>query len=344
MIQHLKIDSPPVIKSQLLLNLGRVNILTGRNSGGKSTILRTISQKPDLGITYKNSTKVLEIINELFTNYTRPTREELADWTQRIISTLEGKILFSSSQEESLNIIRSAKESSRVRNINVNDQVQQIAYRIPPVAIAINQILLLSPKRRMLYETEAIVTNKLDTEANNVLSRLFYLQNEIPGSEERIRFEKIQAYFRDITGYEFVVRLIQNPLKIQLQLRRIGSSWIFGQNEGLGLAEILSIITYSLDGEHTLLLIEEPENHIHPDLQRKLLLFLNSVEDRQFILSTHSPVFLNPTMVDRIFFCKYIDGEIRIDDNTSRANALSEIGVLAIDNLTSDAIVITEGK
>jgi hypothetical protein len=75
-----------------------------------------------------------------------------------------------------------------------------------------------------------------------------------------------------------------------------------------------------------------------------LLNILNTIEDRQFILSTHSPVFLNPTMVDRIYFCKYIEGEIRIDDNTSRADAMSDLGVLAIDNLTSDAILITEGK
>ncbi len=49
-------------------------------------------------------------------------------------------------------------------------------------------------------------------------------------------------------------------------------------------------------------------------------------------------------MVDRIYFCNYKDGEIIIDDNTSRAEALSQIGVLAIDNLTSDAVVIYRRK
>jgi predicted ATPase len=346
MIQHLKIDSPPLIKSQCLLNLGRVNILTGRNSSGKSTILKKVLEKPDLGKTHQN----LEDTRELFRkSIPRHIYEDYHPYIPNIVETilarLDGMYIFNSSQDDVNKLIHKVIKDYSL-NINYDQFAGPIIYALTTTAIKSTKPVLLSPKRRMLYEAGIDASGPLDTEAVNALSRLFYLQNQVPDSNDKNVFNRIHKSFSDITNYEFSIQIGvgNNSSMIQLQLRRIGGQWMNGQSEGLGLAEILTLLLYSLDGKQELLLIEEPENHIHPDLQRKLLLFLNSVENRQFVISTHSPIFLNPTMVDRIYFCKYKDGNITIDDNTSRAEALSDLGVLAIDNLTSDAIIISEGK
>jgi len=346
MIQHLRIDFPPIVKSQTLLHLGKVNILTGRNSGGKSTILRRIIEKPDIGITYEQSNEIKSKVRQHIRDLSRPDPQQINDWVTMIMNNLDGKILFTSSENEARDLILEAKEKSPVKSYNLEADIIQIVKALVSLTLKGDKPLLLSPKRRIPFETDANAMLKLDSEASSALSRLFYLQTQLPDSNERKVLDKIHASFNDITGYEFDVQMlnVRHPPQIQLYFRRMGDPWIVAQNEGLGLTEVLSIILYSLDGSHPLLLIEEPENHLHPDLQRRLLSFLNSVEDRQFILSTHSPVFLNPTMVDRIYFCKFSDGDIKIDDNTNRAEALSQIGVLAIDNLTSDAVLITEGK
>jgi len=74
------------------------------------------------------------------------------------------------------------------------------------------------------------------------------------------------------------------------------------KNHGLGYHNLLFIATELLlleqevENEFPLLLIEEPEAHLHPQLQMKLLQFINSKVKRgnspngiQCILSTHSP-------------------------------------------------------
>ncbi|MFH0989171.1 MAG: AAA family ATPase [bacterium] len=346
MIQHLHVDSSPVIKSQTLLDLGKVNIITGRNSSGKSTILRKIVEYTDIGVTYQQSPKTESVVRGQIANYAQPSRHEIDDWVAKIMHRLDGEILFCSSESKALALVDECKQTSLVRTYGLDIDAKRIAHALISHVIEGGKPLLLSPKRRLPPETEAHPMENLDSEAANALSRLFYLKNQMPDTAERLVFDRIHSSFCDITGNEFDIQMLRDrhPPGIQLQFRKIGGPWIPAQNEGLGLPELLSILLYSLDGDNQLLLVEEPENHLHPDLQRKLLSFLNSVEDRQFILSTHSPVFLNPDLVDRIYFCKYDNGEITIDDNTSRADALSNIGVLAIDNLTSDAVLITEGK
>lgn len=330
----------------MLLNLGKVNILTGRNSSGKSTILRIVFENPDIGITYSKSDEIKNKILSKMGKYTRPTQCEIDDWINKILLDLDGKIFFKSTEHDARDLVTKSKKKSLVNSYGLDSEIIRIAGNLVDHPKGEGEAVLLSPKRRLRNRTIADIVQQLDSEADKALSRLFFLKNQMSDSKDKIIFDKIYRSFYDITGSEFDIQILpeEKATTIQLFFRRKKEAWIVAQKEGLGFTEILSILLYSLDGSHKLLLIEEPENHLHPDFQRRLLSFLITVENRQFILSTHSPVFLNPTMVDRIYLCKYVNGEIIIDDNTSRAEALSNIGVLAIDNLTSDAVLITEGK
>lgn len=346
MIQHLKIDFPPLVNSQFLLNLGKVNILTGRNSSGKTTILKRILEKPDVGITFQSDEQTKQILRRQMGDYSRPTEDEIDNFLNKSLEMLEGKTLYTSSAKDAADIITEAKKISAISHYGFDREIMSIAEALVLSPLSEDSVLFLSPKRDMPHMTQAIFTGKLDAQSYMALSRLFFLKNQAADTRDKITFENIYKNFVEITGLEFDIQILEKEpaTTIQLLFRKTGGNWIVAQDEGLGLMEVLSMIVYSLDGKYQLLLIEEPENHLHPDLQRKLLSFLNSIESRQFILSTHSPVFLNPTMVDRIYFCKNTNREIIIDNDTNRAEALSHIGVLAVDNLTSDAIIITEGK
>jgi len=98
-----------------------------------------------------------------------------------------------------------------------------------------------------------------------------------------------------------------------------------------------------MDGEESFVMIEEPENHIHPDMQRRLLKFINSVEDKQFFIATHSNVFLDPSYVDKTYYVKNEAATIQLYDNTTKASILRDIGYSVVDNLVSDVIILTEG-
>jgi AAA15 family ATPase/GTPase len=347
MIEHIRIDSPPLIKARQLLNLGRVNILTGRNSSGKSTILKVIASNPDYGITYHQTPELRSMLkNTVPPNYAEPSLAQFDEWIDFIVKDLENLIFFNSSKREIEGLIANAKNRASLRHYDVSNIASQFTNTILSLASNKEKAMILSPKRRLSYQAEATTSPQYESEALNSLSRLFFLKNQTPDSEERTIYDLVLDSFTKMTGMEFDIMVLPNalPLRIQLQFRRLNGLWISAQDEGLGLTELLTIILYSIDGDHQLLLLEEPESHLHPDFQRRLLSFLHSIEDKQFILSTHSPVFLNPTMVDRIYLSKFVDNEIKIEDDPKRSDALLQIGVLAIDNLTSDAVVISEGK
>ena len=104
----------------------------------------------------------------------------------------------------------------------------------------------------------------------------------------------------------------------------------------------LIMITFIIDSDCTLMLIEEPEIHLHPEIQKKFLYFIKTIKSKQFILSTHSNIFLDPSIVDKIFYV-YFTNNTMISDETSKSEILYNIGYSVADNLVADLVVLTEG-
>ena len=112
---------------------------------------------------------------------------------------------------------------------------------------------------------------------------------------------------------------------------------------GLGLQEVLLLLYFILRKENEILLIEEPENHLHPEMQRALLRFLAVDSEKQVILTTHSSVFLNPSYVNRVFLTEFKDEQISLSDVTSRSMIIRHLGSSVTDNLVSDLIILVKG-
>jgi hypothetical protein len=127
-----------------------------------------------------------------------------------------------------------------------------------------------------------------------------------------------------------------------LRFRRAGKEWIQAADCSLGLQELIIILYYALASGHAVVLVEEPENHLHPDMQRRLAIFLRGKTDKQFFISTHSSVFLNTQFADRVFACQMTDS-VQVENATSRAAVLKQLGYSIADNLISDLVVLCEG-
>lgn len=71
---------------------------------------------------------------------------------------------------------------------------------------------------------------------------------------------------------------------------------------GAGFQQIFVILMYLFHPQYTILLLEEPEIHLHPALIKKLLtIFEKENLDKQIFLTTHSPLFIHPTNLHRVF-------------------------------------------
>ena len=102
------------------------------------------------------------------------------------------------------------------------------------------------------------------------------------------------------------------------------------------------ILYFALSSQRSFLLIEEPEVHLHPEMQRRLLSHLRSNTESQYIFSTHSNVFLDGALTDRVFLTRFED-EVRVIDATSKSTFLHDLGYSPVDNLVSDLIILVEG-
>lgn len=94
-------------------------------------------------------------------------------------------------------------------------------------------------------------------------------------------------------------------------------------------------------GRKFVLVIEEPESHLHPEAMHSLKVVLNELRNRhQLILTTHSPLF-----VDR----ERVNSNIIVQNTVARvANDLAEVrrtlGVRASDNLQlAEVVLLVEG-
>jgi hypothetical protein len=119
-----------------------------------------------------------------------------------------------------------------------------------------------------------------------------------------------------------------------------------------GEQEVLTLMFYvrRLSSSGGLLLIDEPELHLHPALQQSLFSVLESVADRaQICIVTHSPKLVTAALLDAVIHMTPTAGEdsnqvSKAADEEARGELLSDLGVHPIDVLQSDMLVVVEGS
>ncbi|MFC2027958.1 AAA family ATPase [Chloroflexota bacterium] len=201
---------------------------------------------------------------------------------------------------------------------------------------------ILLPTQRTLEAKNLIQFNQsIKPSGIGLLNRLFYLKNQDIESDEYTTFLKIYKAFNEITDHKF--NIIPNEAnEITIYFQREGRGWIESGSCGQGLSDILVIVSFVLDFDYNFILIEEPESHVHPDMQRKLLHFLHKNTNKQFLLTTHSNIFLDSAIINKVFLSTFND-TVEIDEATSRSNILFELGYSVTDNLVSDLTILVEG-
>lgn len=114
---------------------------------------------------------------------------------------------------------------------------------------------------------------------------------------------------------------------------------------GTGIHEVIIIAAAATAAEQTLVLLEEPEIHLHPLLQKRLLNYLCESTTNQYVLTTHSAHFLDFRRA-AVFQVTLEDGWTQVSHvatNSEMIESARDLGYRPSDLLQADAVIWVEG-
>ncbi len=344
MINHIRVQEIKGLKQCDLLDLGKINVFCGKNNSGKSTILEGLNIINRRFVGIRSDENIAQPLFEVTANILGlNSKDPKLDSYKAILNKklMSRDVWFSNEIEEFGNTVM--EEYCNSYGLTRNDYLLKSLYgefrRLFP---KVPSITLLPPKRHLELQKELNTSEAIGSEGKGILNFLFFAKNQEENTPNKDLYYKIGDAFRNISsGFSFDV-FLRSANNLVLRFKHKDSDWINSVDCGLGLQDLLVMLYFAIEPKFEILLIEEPENHMHPEMQKKLLAFLKEQASKQFFLSTHSSIFVNSAFVDKVFFTFFSDS-VQVDDATSVASILNDIGYSVTDNLVSDLIVLVEG-
>ena len=190
------------------------------------------------------------------------------------------------------------------------------------------------------------------------LAQKFRLLLELEGSAKQ-RFEQDDGV-REITrqlqdlGYGWTLETV-DPIKniYDIQLTKQGTAFA-AASASSGERELLTYVftIFALNVRDAIIVVDEPELHLHPTWQKKLLDVFGAIATstgNQFLLATHSPTFISPQsiqFVSRVFSVNQSSQILRLDTSALPDNRhlLSIVNSQNNERLFfADKVVLVEG-
>ena len=349
LIEHIEITQDQVIADIRLENLGHINVVCGKNNSGKTTVLNHLfvngKERFGLGLNDEVKGKVQEFQQIVYQKLT--AHPYYAQVIQTAFNSLFAlPILY---RHHISHFGAGFSQEMQRYSINENQIFGRLFYeahlhKVITLPKAYNWGFIPA-KRQIQVRCDSVGPMAAEPNGQHLLNKLFTLKNAPLQSDLHNLWREIDKNFRKVTGeceFDIVFHGAGQGNSIRLLFKKAGCQWLYAENCGQGLHEVLLLLYFILAADFDILFIEEPENHMHPDMQRKLAAVLTEQTKKQFFLSTHSHVFLSNLIADRVFLTRSKE-RIIVEDVTDKAVALDELGYAVADHLVADLIILVEG-
>jgi len=351
-------------------NLKKINIIIGKNNCGKSNVLRFLQ------ILHSNINDLDKFPNDLTNQHRRNGKSAIisvklkgSDFSHnkdkfRQTSGFDYNTFLESFHSFDFDLI--SKNIELPENINNLEWGQliplQSQYTRADKTILLNIIkdsfkrtiehniksvfkdLIYIPHLRVIKEGHQFGDSNSSINGSNIISKMFEMQNPKIGEEKsRDKFNLIQSFVRDlISKPDLIIEIPHTKEEIVLT---IDQNRLPLDSFGTGIHQLVMLCSTLVIHENSIVCIEEPEIHLHPELQRKFINFLSKTKNTYFI-TTHSNVFLDSRYNTSIYHVQNdgIKSTIFNANQTSKTfTILNDLGYQSSDILQSNGVIWVEG-
>jgi ABC-type multidrug transport system ATPase subunit len=338
-IKKFKIENVKALGLAECESLPKVMIIAGPNGAGKSTLLYEISQKRS-GVEITGNTKILYQPPHRAIRKTTVHRSWLSGGlkfiadllTQGNISGYEGLSFQNASRtpdnideagstiKHTLGKIENKRQSILTEYIDRSKEANTTSINISDIPDIYEPI-----KELTKYLLPHLVFQRVDFHNEDNIKCLWKRTDK--SGDQEIDIDDLSSGEKSIII--LFLPLIENEI-----------------HENLKKLEVPTTPSDTIQSEDIVLIIDEPELHLHPDLQAKILSYIRTLSFKknvQFIVSTHSPTILDQAYDDELYLLTQ-KTDVTGTQNQLRKIASSIEKLEALKQLTGNAYYITTGR